>query len=270
MIHVDQLSKRYEGRTVLQVPAWRVSEGEMVGLVGSNGAGKTTFLRCLLDLIEPTTGEVRIAGKPVSEADWKAFTGSYLDRRFLIDYLSGNEFLDFVRTVYGLSRPEADQALARYRSFLPANGDASKYLRDLSTGNAKKVGITAAMFFGPRLLILDEPFANLDPPSQLRLKQLLKAMHAETGATMLISSHDLGHVTDICSRITLLDAGRIVKDTATSAETLRELEEYFRGEDEFAPAAAAAGGAAAADSNEPATAADPNETATADKSSRTS
>ena len=227
MIYIEQVTKRYDGRTVLEVPQWRAAEGEIIGLVGSNGAGKTTFLRLLLDLIEPDTGEIQIDGQSISGSDWKRFTGSYLDQRFLIDYLSGDEFLDFIRTIYGLSRPEAEQALAPYRTFLPTNGDANKYLRDLSTGNAKKVGITAAMFVSPRLLILDEPFANLDPPSQLKLKQLLRDLHAATGATMLISSHDLVHVTDLCDRITLIDHGKVVTDAATSDATLEELRTYF-------------------------------------------
>ncbi|MBO6577127.1 MAG: ABC transporter ATP-binding protein [Rhodothermales bacterium] len=229
MIYVEQLSKRYDGRTVLEVPHWRVEPGEIVGLVGSNGAGKTTFLRLLLDLIEPDTGMVHIDGQPVTNPRWKSFTGSFLDQRFLIDYLSSGEFLDFIRAIYGLSRVEADKALEPFRAFLPMNGDAGKYLRDLSTGNAKKVGITAAMFFGPRLMVLDEPFANLDPPSQLKLKHLLKKAHEETGATMLISSHDLVHVTDLCSRITLIDRGRVVKDAPTSAQTLHELRDFFAG-----------------------------------------
>jgi ABC-2 type transport system ATP-binding protein len=227
MIRIEQISKRYGGRTVLEIPLWTAGKGEIIGLVGSNGAGKTTFLRLLLDLIEPDTGEIQIGGQPVAQPDWKAFTGSYLDQRFLIEYLSGDEFLDFVRTTYGLTRKDAQRALEPYRSFLPTNGDANKYLRDLSTGNAKKVGITAAMFFSPGLLILDEPFANLDPPSQLRLKQLLRDLHTKTGTTMLISSHDLVHVTDLCDRITLLDHGRVVTDAATSEETLEELRTYF-------------------------------------------
>jgi ABC-2 type transport system ATP-binding protein len=228
MIRVEQISKKYSGHTVLEVPGWHVQPGEIIGLVGSNGAGKTTFLRLLLDLIEPDTGEIRIDREPVSEGShWKKFTGSYLDERFLIEYLSGAEFLDFVRTVYGLSRDEAHLALEPYRSFLPTNGDFEKYLRDLSTGNAKKVGITAAMFFSPRLLILDEPFANLDPPSQLKLKQLLRDLNDRTGATLLVSSHDLVHVTDLCTRITLVDEGRIVQDAPTSTETLSELHRYF-------------------------------------------
>lgn len=227
MIEIEQLSKAYGSRTVLQVPSWRAGAGEVIGLVGSNGAGKTTFLRLLLDLIEADTGLVRIGGHEVARSDaWKAFTGAYLDERFLIGYLTTDEFLDFIRTVYGLSRDEAEPLIAPFHPFLPEDR-SGRYLGELSTGNAKKVGITAAMFFGPRLLVLDEPFANLDPPSNIRLKQLLRDLHARTGATMLISSHDLAHVTELCGRITLIDRGRIVKDTATSHATLEELEAYF-------------------------------------------
>jgi ABC-2 type transport system ATP-binding protein len=227
MIRVNQLLKQYGGRTVLDVPSWHVAPGEIVGLVGSNGAGKTTFLRLVLDLIQPDNGSVLIDGYDVSESDdWKSFTGSYLDDRYLIGFLTAEEFLDFIRTVYGLSRAEAETSLVAYRSFLPENGSA-RYLQELSTGNAKKVGITAALFFEPRLVILDEPFANLDPPSQIRLKLLLRQMHQRTGTTMLISSHDLGHVTELCSRITLIDHGKIVSDAATTPGSLKELEQYF-------------------------------------------
>jgi ABC-2 type transport system ATP-binding protein len=204
-----------------------VAPGEIVGLVGSNGAGKTTFLRLVMDLIQPDGGSVLIDGHDVSDSDdWKSFTGSYLDDRYLIGFLTAEEFLDFIRTVYGLSRAQAETALVAYRSFLPENGSA-RYLQELSTGNAKKVGITAALFFEPRLVILDEPFANLDPPSQIRLKLLLRQMHQRTGTTMLISSHDLGHVTELCSRITLIDHGKIVSDAATTPGSLKELEQYF-------------------------------------------
>ena len=102
-----------------------------------------------------------------------------------------------------------------------------KYLRDLSKGNQKKVGIVAALIGNPEVIILDEPFANLDPTTQIRLKKLLKELTTKTNATILISSHDLGHVTEVCERIVVLDKGAIVKDIKTSEETLKELETYF-------------------------------------------
>jgi ABC-2 type transport system ATP-binding protein len=102
-----------------------------------------------------------------------------------------------------------------------------KYLRDLSKGNQKKAGIVAALIGNPEVIVLDEPFANLDPTTQIRLKKLLKEIVKNSNVTVLISSHDLGHVTEVCERIVVLDKGNIIKDIKTSEETLKELEAYF-------------------------------------------
>jgi ABC-2 type transport system ATP-binding protein len=102
-----------------------------------------------------------------------------------------------------------------------------KYLRDLSKGNQKKAGIVAALMGNPEVVILDEPFANLDPTTQIRLKQVIKNLTANSNITVLISSHDLTHVTEVCERIVVLDKGIVVKDISTSAATLKELELYF-------------------------------------------
>ena len=104
-----------------------------------------------------------------------------------------------------------------------------KYLRDFSKGNQKKVGIIAALIGNPEVIILDEPFANLDPTTQIRLKQIIKNLAETRGVTVLISSHDLMHVTDVCERIVVLQKGQVIKDLATSEATLRELEAYFAG-----------------------------------------
>ncbi|HEX7069615.1 MAG TPA: ABC transporter ATP-binding protein [Rhodothermales bacterium] len=229
-IKVDNLRKRYGKHFELHVPSLEISAGETVGLVGNNGAGKTTFLRLLLDLIRSDGGAVYIDGKDVKrDGTWKADTGSYLDDSFLLDFLSADEYFDFVGAVYGLSRTEIAQAVAPFRPFFTDMilGQPDKYIRDLSLGNAKKVGIVAAMLSNPRLLILDEPFANLDPGSQIQLKMMLAQMNMQHNTTLLISSHDLQHVTEICQRIAILDGGRIVSDQDTSEETLQELELYF-------------------------------------------
>ena len=102
-----------------------------------------------------------------------------------------------------------------------------KYLRDLSKGNQKKVGIVAALIGNPEVVILDEPFANLDPTTQIRLKGIIKDLAETKGVTVLISSHDLMHITDVCERIVVLEKGEVVKDLQTSEATLKELEAHF-------------------------------------------
>ncbi len=229
-VEVIQLRKRYGARTVLDIPSLRLDRGELVGLVGSNGAGKTTLLRLMLDLIPATHGAVRLGDQEVSTGiEWKRHTGAFLDRSFLIDFLTVDEYFHFIGSLYGLTTHDIRLALAPYQAFYPDEefGHTTRYLRDLSTGNAKKIGIIAAMFIRPRLLLLDEPFANLDPPSQIRLKRLLLELNVAHATTMLISSHDLVHVTDLCRRITVLEQGRLARDLSTSQATLKELEQYF-------------------------------------------
>jgi len=104
-----------------------------------------------------------------------------------------------------------------------------KYLRDLSKGNQKKAGIVASFIGSPEVIILDEPFANLDPTTQIRLKDIIRDLAAKQDVTVLVSSHDLIHVTEVCERIVVLNKGEIVRDIETSAETLKELELFFRG-----------------------------------------
>ncbi|GAL69326.1 ATP-binding protein [Jejuia pallidilutea] len=100
-------------------------------------------------------------------------------------------------------------------------------MRDLSKGNQKKAGIVAALIGNPEVVILDEPFANLDPTTQIRLKGIVKDLAETRGVTVLISSHDLLHVTDVCERIVVLEKGEVVKDLVTNEATLKELEAHF-------------------------------------------
>jgi len=213
----------------LNIPTLRILRGESFGLVGNNGAGKTTFFRLILDLIEPTAGEVLIDEQKVMRNDaWKTSTGSFLDEGFLIDFLTTEEYFSFVGKLYNKSVDDIALFLESMKEFFNDEILGSKKLiRDYSKGNQKKIGIAASLIGEPTILILDEPFTTLDPSSQIRLKRFLVDLQTRYNMTMLISSHDLNHVTEVCKRIVVLEKGKIVKDLNTDSDTLNELEAYF-------------------------------------------
>lgn len=231
MIKTTNLSKKYNSKEVLNISTLEIPKGQSFGLVGNNGAGKTTYFSLLLDLIKPTTGQIENNGVIVSESeDWKPFTSAFIDESFLIGYLTPEEYFYFIGDLRGQNKQDVDNLLAQFEDFFHGEIlNQKKYLRDLSKGNQKKAGIVAALIGNPEVIILDEPFANLDPTTQIRLKQIIKDLAEQQGVTVLVSSHDLLHVTDVCERIVVLDKGQVVKDIKTSEATLKELEAHFSG-----------------------------------------
>lgn len=229
MIQVIDLQKVYNGVTVLNIPELRIAQGESFGLVGNNGAGKTTFFRLILDLIEASKGGVMVDGEKVMRNDnWKLKVGSFLDEGFLIDFLTPEEYFSFVGKLYNKTEGDISFFLETMKDFFSTEIlGAKKLIRDFSKGNQKKIGIAAALLGDPKVLILDEPFTALDPSSQIRLKRFLTDLQQKQQITMLISSHDLNHVTEVCKRIVILEKGKVVKDIKTSDDTLKELEAYF-------------------------------------------
>ena len=229
MIQVNNLSKTYNGTTVLKIDNLIIPKGESFGLVGNNGAGKTTFFSLLLDLIQPSTGNIINNEVEVNTSEnWKPFTASFLDESFLIGYLTPEEYFYFIGDLRGQNKADVDNLLSKYEEFF--NGDilnGKKYIRDFSKGNQKKIGIIATLIGNPEVIILDEPFANLDPTTQFRLKKIIKELAENPNITVLVSSHDLLHTVEVSDRIVALSKGEIVKDIKTSAETLKELEAFF-------------------------------------------
>ena len=229
MIEIKNLTKTYAGVTVVDIPNLNIRKGETIGLVGNNGAGKTTLFRMILDLIRPESGEVLSNGNNVMHDEtWKNYTASYLDEGFLIDYLTPEEYFYFIGSLQNENKVYVDEKLSTLTDFFNSEIlQKGKYIRDLSKGNQCKVGVAACILQNPEILMLDEPFANIDPTTQIRLKNLLKDLGHKNSMTTIVSSHDLNHVTDVCQRILLMEKGQIIKDIHTDINTLAELESYF-------------------------------------------
>ena len=242
MITISNLKKQFGETCACDIPSCTINDGDILGLVGNNGAGKTTLFRLLLDLLKADDGSVEYefattpdgpsAINPAESEAWKEHVGAYIDEGFLIDFLTPEEYFSFLGKVSGISQQEVDERLQHFERF--ANDEIfgkKKLIRDLSAGNKMKVGIISALFRHPKTVILDEPFNFLDPTSQLVLKHLLKDYAQETGATILISSHNLQHTVDISSRIALLEHGVIIRDLPNSeGSATQELQEYFGAE----------------------------------------
>ena len=227
MIEVKDLKKKYGETIVLDISSLQIEKGESFGLVGNNGAGNTTFFRLILDLIRASDGSISSKGVDVREtSDWKYYTGSYLDQRFVIDFLTPEEYFEFVNSIHGLAKGDLNDFYAEFEEFFNEEiVGKRKYIRDLSQGNRQKVGIAAALMASPEILILDEPFNGLDPSTQMRLVKLLNELKTSKGMTILVSSHDLNHIAEVCNRVTILEKGSIIKDIRS--DTIAELENYF-------------------------------------------
>ena len=230
MITISNLKKAFGETIASDIPSFNINDGDILGLVGNNGAGKTTLFRMLLDLLKPDEGEVSLDGIDPSQSEaWKSFTGAYIDEGFLIDFMTPEEYFTFIGKITNMKQEDVDSRMNDFEHL--AAGEIfgqKKLIRNLSAGNKQKVGIMSALFNHPKLVILDEPFNFLDPSSQHLLKHELTEYNKQTGATILVSSHNLAHTIDISNRIALLEKGRIIKDLPNENGSAKaELEDYF-------------------------------------------
>ena len=235
MITISNLKKAFGETIACDIPEFTINDGDILGLVGNNGAGKTTLFRMILDLLKPDEGTVSINSiNPAESEEWKDQTGAYVDEGFLIDFLTPEEYFAFLGKVNNITQEEVDERLKPYERL--ASDEISgqkKLIRNLSAGNKQKVGIIAALFMKPKLVILDEPFNFLDPSSQNILKHVLTTYAKDNNATLLISSHNLAHTIDSSTRIALLEKGRIIRDLPNESGSAKtELENYFETEAE--------------------------------------
>ncbi len=227
-IEIDNLSKGYGAQFTLHIPNLIIVEGASVGFIGSNGAGKTTLLKLITDILLPATGEVLIRGKNVKASqDWKFFTSVYIDESYLMDYLTPREYIYFIAKLKGMRDEEIQSRTIEFSDVMSLDLlNEGKLIRDFSKGNIQKIGIASSLILSPQILILDEPFSNLDPSSrQSTIDALVR--YGKQGNTILISGHDIDAIQRICSQVITLDKGQMVSEVTDEASAQGRLTNPF-------------------------------------------
>lgn len=212
-LEIKGVTKKFNGTTAVKNISLHVHPGEIYGLIGPNGSGKTTTIKMAAGLYRPSKGTVRIAGIDIVGSPTKAkrHLGYIPDDPSSYDRLTGREFMQFVGELYDMDRKARDQKietlLAQYHLQTLADG----YFEHYSRGTKQKISILAALLHEPALLLIDEPMVGLDPESAAVTKQLLRDF-AHRGGSILVSTHSLPVAQDICHRFGMLVEGRVVAD----------------------------------------------------------
>lgn len=211
MIETYKMVKDYGENRALNGLSMKIEKGELFGLIGPSGAGKTTAMRILATLILPSGGTARIGGLNVSvnKKRIRRIIGYMPDMLPVFDDLTVSEFLYFYALNYGLRGKKCSFAVSRVMTLTGMNGFKRRPTSKLSRGMRQKLALARALVHSPETLILDEPASGLDPQSRIELKGLLKHLSAE-GVTVLYSSHILSEVAGISDRIGIIDHGRLV------------------------------------------------------------
>ncbi len=208
-LEVHGLTKLYGDLVAVSEMSFSVAPGEVVGLVGPNGAGKTTMLRCLSGVIPPTRGEIRIGGRDLrqSPAQAKSELAFLPDEPRLFDYLTAREHLNLTARLYGVADWER-RADALFEE-LELSDKQQKLPSELSRGMKQKLSIACGLLHDPKLILLDEPLTGLDPLAIRKMKRSI-SQRAEAGAAVLLSSHLLPLVEELCHRVLVISGGRKV------------------------------------------------------------
>jgi ABC-2 type transport system ATP-binding protein len=229
VLEITGVSKRFGSVQALDGCTFTAVPKRLAGLLGPNGAGKTTVMRCLLGLAEPDEGTLRWRGQPITERAWRRF-GYMPEERGLYPAMMVHEQIAYFGRLSGLSRPAARRAAQAVMGRVGIGELAGRRVEQLSHGNAQRVQLAVALVHQPELLILDEPFAGLDPLGVASLGALLTEL-ASDGATVLFSSHQLDLVQHLCQDIITMDHGRVVLagslEQLQSATGLRHIEVVF-------------------------------------------
>ena len=212
MIELDHVTKRYGQAAALRDVSFRIGKGETVGLLGRNGAGKTTALNLMTGYFPPTEGTVRIGGKPMlSESrDCKRMIGYLPEKPPLYDEMTVESYLRFVCELREVARQGIPAHVREIMERCGLGDVRGRVLGHLSKGYRQRAGIAQALCGAPEILILDEPTVGLDPRQTVEIRELIRELSREH--TVVFSSHILTEVQQICTRVIILDEGRMVRD----------------------------------------------------------
>ena len=210
LVSIKNLGKRFGDFTAVDDVSFSIEQGEIVGLLGPNGAGKTTTIHMILGMVTPTSGEIRIFGKPFQEhreeiLQFMNFTSPYVAFPFRLTVM---ENLRVFAKIYGVPNPA--RKIAELLELFDISRLADKPIARLSSGENTRVGLCKALMNDPRLLLLDEPTAYLDPEIAWKVKEVLLEMQRENGMTILYTSHNMSEVERMCNRIVFLHRGHVI------------------------------------------------------------
>lgn len=211
MIEVQNLTKTFNEKTVLNGISFEVKEGEIFGYLGPNGAGKTTTMRIILGLLKPTSGKALVFGEELGRCDeLRKKVGVLLENDGVYERLSAYENLDYYAQLYGLSDSiERKRRIEALLGFVGLSDRRNDKAGEFSKGMRRKLALARAIAHEPEVLFLDEPASGLDPEAQIMVRELVLQLSAEMGVTIFLNSHDLDEVQRICSKIAILQNGEI-------------------------------------------------------------
>ncbi len=213
MIHFQHVSRNYGNRVAVRDLDLSIADGELVALLGHNGAGKSTTIKMLVGLLRPSAGTVSVCNHIVTEhpREVSRLIGYVPDQPYLYDKLSGREFLEFVADMYGLSSTESQEAIERESQRFELTGFLDQLAESYSHGMRQRTVFAAALIHLPQILVVDEPMVGLDPHS-IRLAKDLLSDYTRIGKTVLMSTHTLSIAEEISDRVCVMKLGELVFD----------------------------------------------------------
>ncbi len=220
---IENITKKYQNRTVVEPISIKLTTG-VYGLLGANGAGKTTLMRMICGILQPTQGQITLAGEPVTSESYRAMLG-YLPQDFgYYPDFNGGEFLLYMAALKGLSKHQAREKSRELLEMVGLSEQAHKKIKTYSGGMKQRLGIAQALLNAPRLLVLDEPTAGLDPKERVRFRDLI----AEEGknSIVLLSTHIVSDVEHIADSILMMKDGRLIYQGKWE-ESRGDLEQFY-------------------------------------------